>query len=161
MTLRTQHVSKWMCKWWTSLWFIEIPLINYLALIWTLKCWNYTLTLNIVLLSNDKAMIKLLLLLVALHVQILASDSLSLFHSVSLFTICEHIYSLFHVSDLLNVAFNSHLSLTAGQLEILQLLHVQAFKGKSISLSVSRTLFFYYSECQRAPHSPTHQHASL
>lgn len=135
MTLRTQHVSKWMCKWWTSLWFIEIPLINYLALIWTLKCWNYTLTLNNVLLSNDKAMIKLLLLLVALHVQILASDSFSLFHSVSLFTICEHIYSLFQVSDLLNVAFNSHLSLTAGQLEILRLLHVQAFKGKSLSLS--------------------------
>lgn len=92
------------------------------------------MTLNTVLLLDDK---EKLFLLVALHVQILASDSLSLSLSVSPFTICEHIYSLFQVSDLLNVAFNSHLSLTAGQLEILQLLHVQAFKGKSLSLSVS------------------------
>lgn len=67
------------------------------------------------------------------------------------------------------MAFNSHLILTAGQLEILQLLHVQAFKGKPLSFPLSfflslslpfqshpsiLTPFFYYSECQRAPPLP-------
>lgn len=90
---------------------------------------------------------------------------LSLF--LFLFNICEHIYSLLQVSDLLNVAFNSHLILTAGQLEILQLLHVQAFKGKTLSLFLSPshpsilTPFFIILNASMHPSPPTRQHASL